>query len=194
MCECGTQTSTPKSVLGTADAALQQRLFFCSVAFKIISTPSTSQFLEVLLTLYYRFCRLLSLIRISFVPLGIKIISTEISGVTVQRQSSFRLWMCLTVTVVSYRALHHFHSSGLKNGLQVYLWYTGKTSWRADLTRAQGGSENCTGGRSLIIQCHRKLLRALLCSRTAAVPRCFHPASALGTEFCRRHFTFSFIL
>lgn len=34
------------------------------------------------------FCRLLSLILISFVPLGIKITSTEINDVTVQRQST----------------------------------------------------------------------------------------------------------
>lgn len=92
------------------------------------------------------------------------------------------LCMCLTIAAISFICpLHHFHSAGLKNGLQAYLsLHTGKTSWRADLIlHAQGGSKNSAGGRrKLSSSATRKLLRALLCI-TAAISHSFHPASQL---------------
>lgn len=89
------------------------------------------------------------------------------------------------MTVISYLALHYFHSSGLKNGLQAYLsWYTGKTSWRADLISTRGGNENSAGGSGELSSSSAtgKLARALLCSWitvAAAISHSFHPASQL---------------
>lgn len=90
----------------------------------------------------------------------------------------------------------------VRNGLQAYLpRYTGRTSWRADLIRAQGGSENSAGGRerrTLIIKCHRKVAESSavkLNSRySRSEPLLSSCLSAFCTRCCCRHFTSSFIL